>query len=253
LVDEFEIYSIPGFSDPVSCWTHLLGAGVFAVLAIFLLRRGWGSWGRVFVLGVFTFGCVFLLSMSGVFHLLSRGSAGRAVLQRLDHAAIFFLIAATFTPVHGILFRGLLRWAPLFLIWSATITGITLKTIFFRDLSEELGLVLYLGLGWLGLFSGGLLWYWYGLRFIQPVIRGALAYTVGAVLEFLRWPVLIPGVVGPHELFHLAVLAGIGFFWQFIHRTVAIDMPELNRSSSRRLDWPEDSMPAQDLQGTVQG
>jgi channel protein (hemolysin III family) len=229
LVDELAIYSIPGFSDPVSCWTHLLGAGVFAVLPVFLFRRGWGSWGRIAVLGVYAFGCVFLLSMSGVFHLLPRGSGGRAVLQRLDHAAIFFLIAATFTPVHGILFWGWLRWVPLFLIWSAAITGITLKTIFFADLMEWLGLIFYLGLGWLGLFSGGLLWFWYGSTYIRPIIWGALAYTVGAALEFLRWPVLIPGVIGPHELFHLAVLAGMGFFWQFIYRIAAGDIPEAVR------------------------
>jgi channel protein (hemolysin III family) len=252
LVDECAIYSIPGFSDPVSCWTHLLGAGVFAVLPIFLLRRGWGSWGRIAVLGVYAFGCVFLLSMSGVFHLLPRGSAGRAVLQRLDHAAIFFLIAATFTPVHGILFRGWLRWGPLFLIWSAAITGITLKTIFFADLPEWLGLIFYLGLGWLGLFSGGLLWYWYGWTYVGPIIWGALAYTAGAALELLRWPVLIPGIVGPHELLHLAVLAGMGFFWQFVYRIAAGDIPDPVRLLTRRTlaNYP---VPAQDLQGADEG
>jgi channel protein (hemolysin III family) len=252
LVDEMPIYPIPGFSEPVSCWTHLLGAGVFAVLPAFLFRRGGRSWGRATVLAVYSFACVFLLSMSGVFHLLPRGSAGRAVLQRLDHAAIFFLIAATFTPVHAILFRGWLRWAPLLLIWSAAITGITLKTIFFADLPEWLGLVLYLGLGWVGIFSGGLLWYWYGLTYIQPILWGALAYTIGAVLEHLRWPELIPGVVGPHECFHVAVLAGMGFFWQFVYRIAAGEIPEAVRLSGRRRRT-EDPVLAQNLQSRAQG
>jgi predicted membrane channel-forming protein YqfA (hemolysin III family) len=56
-----------------------------------------------------------------------------------------------------------------------------------------------------------------GVRFILPLVWGALAYTVGAVADFLDWPVLVAGVVGPHELFHLAVLAGISFHWAFIH------------------------------------
>ena len=43
-----------------------------------------------------------------------------------------------------------------------------------------------------------------------------MAYTFGAVLDFLQGPILIPGIVGHHELFHLAVLAGAGCFFYFI-------------------------------------
>ena len=60
-----------------------------------------------------------------------------------------------------------------------------------------------------------------GWRFIRLVLWGGLAYTAGAVFEFLRWPALPGGVVGPHEIFHLAVLAGIGCHWAFILRIAA--------------------------------
>ncbi len=212
----FEPISIPGFSDPVSSLSHLFGAGVFAVLGVLLVHRGRGHGGRMAALGVFAFASVFLMSMSGVYHLLDPGGGGRAVLQRLDHSAIFLLIAATFTPVHAILFRGLLRGVPLFLIWLAGVFGITLKTIFFTDVPEFLGLVLYLGMGWLGLFSGSLVLWYHGWALVRPCLWGAFAYTAGAILEFLRWPVFVPGVVGAHELFHLAVLAGVGFHWYFV-------------------------------------
>ncbi len=217
-MNESIIYPIPGFSEPVSSLSHLLGAGVYAVLSIFLLWRGRGSWSRLAFLGVFVFACVFLLSMSGVYHLLAPGGSGRAVLGRLDHAAIFVLIAGTFTPAHGILFRGWGRWGPLLLIWAMAATGITLKSIFFTRCPEWLGLLLYLSMGWLGAVSGVVIWRCYGHWLVRPLIWGALAYTAGAVLEFLRWPVLIPGVVGPHELFHVAVLLGISWHWEFVRR-----------------------------------
>ena len=51
-------------------------------------------------LAVFAFSCVLLLSLSGVYHLLTPETAARGVLLRLDHAAIFVLIAGSFTPVH---------------------------------------------------------------------------------------------------------------------------------------------------------
>ncbi|NIR95541.1 MAG: DNA-binding protein, partial [Gammaproteobacteria bacterium] len=59
-------------------------------------------------------------------------------------------IAGTFTPIHGLLFTRSLRWGILLLIWAIAITGITLKSIFFNDIAEWLGLTLYLGLGWVG-------------------------------------------------------------------------------------------------------
>jgi channel protein (hemolysin III family) len=208
--------TVAGFSDPVSSLTHLGGAVVFSILSLVLLYRGRGNAGRMLSLGVFAFSCVLLLSMSGTYHLLSPGSAGREVLKRLDHAAIFGLIAGSFTPVHAILFRGAWRWGMLAGIWSAAITGIALKTVNFATMPEWAGLLMYLGLGWMGVISAVALARRYGFGFVLPVLWGALAYTAGAVAEFLRWPNLLPGVIGPHEIFHLAVLAGIAWHWAFI-------------------------------------
>lgn len=211
-----ETYPIPGFAEPVSSLSHLLSAGVFAALGFFLLRRGRGNMSHLLALGIFVFSCVFLLSMSGVYHLLTPGGAGHEVLQRLDHAAIFALIAGSFTPVHWILFSGWGRWGVLLLIWGLATTGITLKVIFFDNIPEWLGLMSYLGLGWIGLASGIDLWRRYGMAFVRPLVYSGLSYSLGGVLEFLRMPVLIPGVIGPHELLHAGVLAGIGFHFRFL-------------------------------------
>ena len=212
------ITPIPGFSDPFSSMTHLLGAGVFFVLGVVSLYRYRGAASRTLALSVFFIGVIFALAMSGVFHLLSHGTAGREILQRLDHAAIFFLIAATFTPVHVLDFRGVSRWGILLVIWAAAVTGIVLKSIFFNDIPEWLGVMLYLCLGWAGAFSAWLLFRRFGIEYIKPLIYGALAYTAGALMEFVRFPVLVPQVVGPHELFHVMVLVGVTMHWWFVHR-----------------------------------
>ncbi len=210
------VLSIAGFSDPFSSLTHLTAAVVFLILGIVLLRRGRGDRARVISLCVFAFSCVLLLSLSGVYHLLEPDTPGREVLKRLDHAAIFVLIAGSFTPVHVILFRGGWRWGMLAGIWGAALAGLVVKTVFFSTMPEWVGLAMYLGLGWMGVISALQLARRYGLRFILPLLWGALAYTAGALIEFLRWPVLLAGIVGPHEIFHLAVLAGISCHWAFI-------------------------------------
>ena len=215
------IYPIPGFSDPVSSLSHLLAAGVFGVLAFFLMRRGRGDGSRIAFLGVFAVSCMLLLSLSGTYHLLSHNTTARSVLQRLDHAAIFTLIAGTFTPVLGILFTGLARWGTLLAIWSLAATGISLKTVFFDAVPDWASVTLFIAMGWIGVVPTFVLWRRYGTSFVKPLVAGAGLYTAGAVLEFVGWPTLLAGIVGPHEVFHLAVLAGMGFHWKFVSQFAA--------------------------------
>ncbi|WP_136810118.1 PAQR family membrane homeostasis protein TrhA [Desulfosediminicola flagellatus] len=215
-------YPIPGFSDPFSSLSHLVGAFIFLVLSIPLLRSGKGNLLRLFALSVFSFASVFMLSMSGVYHLLSPEGEARTVLQRLDHSAIFVLIVGTMTPIHLILFRGFMRWGWLIMVWVIAITSIVLKNIFFTSFPDWLGLVLFLSLGWGGAVTAGILWYQRSLKFISMLIWGGLAYTAGAVLEFIQQPVIIPGVLGPHELFHVAVLVGLSLHWKYIYGIVPL-------------------------------
>lgn len=226
------LVAIPGFNDPFSSLTHLLGAGVFAVLAFFLVRRGVRAEragggmhaGRIVSLAVFACSAVLLLCMSGVFHLLGPG-AGRDVLQRLDHAAIFVLIAGTMTPVHAILFRGAWRWGMLGFIWTVAVAGVTLKSIFFTSLPAWAGTLLYVGMGWVGVISFTALVRRHRFRFARHLIFGGIAYTLGAALELFDPPPLVLGVVRSHELFHVAVLVGLGLHWRFIWKIAGRAMP----------------------------
>ena len=209
---------IPGFSDPFSSLTHLLAAGVFFVFGMRLIVRSRGGATQTMSLVLYVVGVVFALAMSGVFHLLDPGTTARAVLRRLDHAGIFFLIAATYTPIHVIQFRGFMRWAVLGFVWTCALTGIVLKAVFFNDIPEWVSLLLYLGLGWGGAFSTIALYRFYGWPPLRPLVWGAASYTIGATLDFLKTPVIVPGVIGPHELFHLFVLAGVTCHFVYIWR-----------------------------------
>jgi channel protein (hemolysin III family) len=218
---EMLVFSIPGFSDPVSALTHLAGSLVFAVMGFFLVRKGrqaghpgWN--GRMTALAVFAFAAVAQLAVSGAYHILQPGLLPRLVLQQLDHSAIFVLIAASFVPVHVILFKGWQRWLILLILVSLAAIGITFKFVYFDRLPEIAGLAFYIAMGWAGVYSGYALYRRYGWRFIRPLAWEGIAYTAGGVLEFLRGPVLFDGVVGPHELFHLAVLAGLGLHFRFL-------------------------------------
>ncbi len=171
---------------------------------------------RILSLCIFAFAAVLLLSMSGVFHLLPSGTPARGVLKRLDHAAIFVLIAGTYTPIHTILFRGGWRWGMLLLVWSIAVASVTLKTMYFARVPDWLGLSLYVGMGWIGLFSMVKLSRTRGIRFIRPMLAGGIVYTIGAIIEQANIRPLIASVFRAHELFHVAVLAGLGLHWRFV-------------------------------------
>jgi predicted membrane channel-forming protein YqfA (hemolysin III family) len=66
----------------------------------------------------------------------------------------------------------------------------------------------------------------HGFAIIKPLLYGALAYTAGASIEFLRMPVVVAGVIGPHELFHISVLAGIAWHWQFVRNLLLMKQRE---------------------------
>ncbi|MEM9409791.1 MAG: hemolysin III family protein [Planctomycetota bacterium] len=211
-----EWYTLPGFNQPMSSMSHLIGALVYLVLSFFLLRRAWRTRATFWNASLFAFAAVTLLSLSGVYHMFSpSGKAGR-VMIRLDVAAIFFMIASTFTPIHGLLFSGWKRWGILIPLWTIAITGITLRTIFFSNIPLIVGTGIFLLMGWIGGWSAFLLAKQYGRRALYPTIMGGVMYTIGAVGDALSWPTIIPLVWGSHETFHFFVLAGLGFHWSFV-------------------------------------
>lgn len=211
-----DLYHLPGFHEPFSAISHLFGAVLFLFLGALLLRKGSGDPQRLLFLGVYAFTCVFLFAMSGVYHQMVRGGTAHRVLERLDHGAIFALIAGSFTPAHGLLFRGPMRWGPLLLVWTAAVAGIALKTVFFDGLQPLLGLVFYLALGWVGAFSAVVLALRFGLRFIRPLVLGGVLYSLGGILDYTGWGILVPGVVHSHEVAHILVLLGALCHWWFV-------------------------------------
>ena len=213
-MNEISVYAIPGIREPVSCLSHLLAVPLFAVLGYFLVQRGRGDWGRMISLSVFAIASVFLLLMSAGYHILGPGS-GRSIMKQLDVSAVFVLIAGTATPMHMILFKGVSRWVPLLLVWSIAVCGIILRFDYTRTLSPIVANGVFLMMGWGGLFAFVLSWRRYGFWFAGPLLWGGVAYTIGVVVLTLKSPVLIPGVVGPHELWHAAVLIGLSLHWQF--------------------------------------
>ncbi|MDH5379572.1 MAG: hemolysin III family protein [Cyclobacteriaceae bacterium] len=208
--------SLPGFEEPFNSWSHLLGALAVGILFIRLLKKGGIGRKHPVPIFVFAFSCIFLLSMSGVYHLLPRETTSRYVLRILDHAGIFLLIAGTIIAVHLVLFSGLMRWGVIVLASTIAALGITFGTIYFDELPIYMTHSIYLAFGWLGMVSVFGIWKLKKTISIKFLLYGGLAYSFGAVIDWLQFPVFFPGYFGAHELFHVAVLIGVTYHWRFL-------------------------------------
>jgi channel protein (hemolysin III family) len=222
--------AIPGFCQPVSSLLHLAAAAVALVAAVPLVRLGRRSRDHVAALGVYAFCVIGALVTSGIYHALSRDNPARWTMRRLDYLAIWLLIAGTFTAVHVVTCKGFWRSGLLTIIWTYALVAVGLQLAWFATFSGSVGLLLYLGFGWIGLASIVKLWRQLGARAVAPLWYGGVIFSAGAVLDAVEHPVLIAHWVGPHEVFHVAVVAGLACHWLFIRRLLLAPAPAVAAS-----------------------
>lgn len=193
--------------------------------AVPLIRLGKGQSHRTLAVAIYAFCVVATLAISGTYHSLDPGGDARAVMKRADYFAIWLLIAGTFTAVHGIMCKGFWRRGVLTGIWTYAAIGIFLQIMWFRVFSGLPGRLLYLGLGWFGIASIVKLGRQIGFRTVVPIFYAGVFYSVGAILEATDHPTLLRDWIGPHEIFHFAVVVGVAIHWWFIRNLLTKHAP----------------------------
>ena len=199
--------------------THGIGALLsiagLAVLVSFAALYG-DAW-HVVSTSIFGATLVLLYAASTVYHSVWHHQT-KLILQRIDHSAIFLLIAGTYTPFALVNMRGPWGWTLFGIIWSAALLGIALQ-LFPQRRNERLSLILYLGMGWMavaaikpflaGVETGGLV----------LLLIGGLAYSLGVI--FYAWRQLRYH----HAIWHGFVLAGSTFHFFAVLFYVVPDAP----------------------------
>lgn len=183
--------------------SHGFGLIAAVVATPFLIQQALRQGDAGFIAGasIFAATMVLLYLASTLYHALPAGRAKR-VFRVIEHAAIFLLIAGTYTPFTLGVLRGAWGWTLLGLVWGLAFAGVLLKALN-RMAHPILSTGLYLLMGWLIVIAiqpltarvpaSGLLW----------LVAGGLAYTLG-VIFFALDSRLRYG----HFIWHLFVMAG---------------------------------------------
>jgi hemolysin III len=182
--------------------THGLGVAAAIVGLTLLLTKGipvLSGW-ELAAVAIYGGSLVALFLASTLYHAIPHPRA-KDILKRIDHGAIYVLIAGTYTPFMTIKLHSEAAHLLLGVVWSLAAAGVIFK-IFFVHRFKWLSLSTYLIMGWLALFVVYELWHALDRTGFVLLLAGGLCFTIGAVfyaMKSLRYT---------HAIWHLWVVAG---------------------------------------------
>jgi hemolysin III len=148
-----------------------------------------------------------MLTTSAAYHLIQGSPRRIQFLRKLDHSAIFILIAGTYTPVCANLLSGFWQWGMLAIVWALAVIGTISKT-FLINTPRWFTATVYLIMGWLGVLGIGEILAALPVGAIIFLVLGGLAFTFGAIVYITKMMNFFPGVFGFHEVWHIFVIVG---------------------------------------------
>jgi hemolysin III len=185
--------------------SHEWGFYVSVVCGVLLVAFAHGTRG-ILAAAVFAGAVSALLGTSALYHRVNWRPVARRWWRRLDHAMIFVLIAASYTPFALLALHGALATVVLCVAWGGALCGVALALAWTTH-PKWVSVAVGTSLGWVSIATLTQLPATIGwVSVIAIIISGAL-YTAGAVIYARERPNPLPGVFGYHELFHAFVLA----------------------------------------------
>ena len=192
----------PPAEERINIISHALGLFFSVVGVVFLVVKAatYGSAVHIVSVSVFGASLIALYTSSTIYHSATDPTIRKA-LRTVDHAAIYILIAGTYTPFALVTLGGALGWTIFGLTWGMAVAGITLK-LFFTGRFDRLSTSMYVFMGWMMVFAIKPLIDALSLQGLVWLAAGGIAYTVGALLYSIK------KMPFGHAAFHLLVLAG---------------------------------------------
>ncbi|MBB6097327.1 hemolysin III [Deinobacterium chartae] len=195
--------------EPINSLTHWFGALAALILMGVLVYAAVQAQVQAWPFVVFGVSMCLLYVASASYHSFRVSDRALLWLRKLDHSAIFLLIAGSYTPVLIFAVKGGWQVGMLCAVWGIALAGIILKLVTMR-LPRWISTVLYLAMGWMAVLILPQLLATLSVGALTWLLVGGLLYTAGAVIYATKRGNFFPGVFGFHELWHVFVLGGSG-------------------------------------------
>lgn len=197
-------------NEPFSAISHAAGAAFsIAALVLMVVFAARHQGGGALITGVSIFGVslVFLYVMSSLFHFWPKHHHKKTKLQQLDQAAVFVLIAGTYTPLCLAMANRGWGWTLFGLVWGIALPAALLKILGFLK-NRRLSTFIYVSLGWLVVVALVPLLNWLSAEALFWLFGGGVVYTIGVVFYALEGRLKAWKWITAHDVFHLFVVGG---------------------------------------------
>ena len=211
----------PRLREPFCCISHGAGAILWAIGTIALIAAAGHRALYIVSFVIYGLSLVLLYTSSAVYHGLDVPEKLRDRLMRLDHSAIYLLIAGTYTPVCLLVLRQHHGYSILTAQYILAAIGITV-TFAYKSAPHWVRVTIYLLMGWMIVVAMGPLTQLMPHEAVVLMYAGGLAYTIGTVVFATNRPHLWPGKFSAHDLWHVFVLAGSAFHFCVMYRFIAL-------------------------------
>ena len=191
--------------EPVNSLTHWAGALLALIGLIALLIVGWSAPAKIISLLIYGLSLIAMFSASATYHMVRAKDRVLVILRKLDHSAIYLLIAGTYTPFCVNAFEGFWKWGMLSIVWSLAVIGIVVK-IFYIKSPRWLNAGIYVVMGWLCVGAAGQMLAVLPAWVFGWLLAGGIIYTLGAAVYATKLFNFWSGVFGFHEVWHIFVL-----------------------------------------------
>ena len=191
--------------EPVNSLTHWAGAILALIGLIALLIVGWSTPAKIISLMIYGLSLIAMFSASATYHMVRAKDKVLLILRKLDHSAIYLLIAGTYTPFCINAFDGFWKWGMLSIIWTLAVVGIIIK-VFYIKAPRWLNAGIYVVMGWLCVGASGQMLSTLPTWVFGWLLAGGVIYTLGAVVYSTKLFNFKPGVFGFHEVWHIFVM-----------------------------------------------
>lgn len=182
--------------------THAVGVvlALFGLAVLVIIASLHGSARQVVSYSIYGATLVVLYAISTAYHSARLPQAKR-YLRTLDHAAIYLLIAGTYTPFTLITLRGAWGWSLFGVVWALAACGVVFK-LFFTGRFPRTSTAVYLGMGWLALIAVRQLLATLPFKGLVLLFAGGLCYSMGVLFYAYDRKGF------NHAIWHLCVLSG---------------------------------------------
>lgn len=162
---------------------------------------------------IYSVSLVGMYCASTLYHVPTWSRKYYLIMRRIDHAAIFVLIAGSATPMCLLALYGTVGWQLLSMFWVAAFIGIIMATMWTNG-PKWIRALFYVVVGWIGVIYFPEIKSALDKTNFHLLVAGGIVYTVGALIYAFKRPNPFPHIFGYHEIFHVFVVFASAFhFW----------------------------------------